>query len=76
MLHFAVDSHATRKRRDVQDFVASFDGRAQLHFTPTHAWWLNQIELWFGAIDRQLLNRGRFTSTDDLAQKGRASVGQ
>jgi transposase len=73
-LHFVVDNYATHKRRDVLDFVASFGGRAQLHFTPTHASWLNQIELWFGVLNRQLLHRGNFTSREDLAQKVEAFI--
>ena len=39
------------------------------HFTPKHASWLNQIECWFSNLTRQLLARGSFTSTDDLAAK-------
>lgn len=39
------------------------------HFTPKHASWLNQIECWFSILSRQLLVRGSFTSTDDLAAK-------
>ena len=39
------------------------------HFTPKHASWLNQTECWFSILSRQLLVRGSFTSTDDLAAK-------
>jgi transposase len=65
-LHFVLDNLATHKRRDVLDFVASFKGRVQLHFTPTHASWLNQIELWFGLLQQRLLRRGSFSSLQDL----------
>ena len=75
VLHFVADNYATHKRRDVQDFVASFDGRVQFHFTPTHASWLNQIELWFGVLNRQVLNRGSSASLDDLASKVEAFIG-
>lgn len=74
VLHLVADNYATHKRRDVLDFVASFAGRVQLHFTPTHASWLNQIELWFGVLNRQLLHRGNFTSREDLAQKVEAFI--
>jgi hypothetical protein len=39
------------------------------HFTPKHASWLNQIECWFSILDRRVLTRGSFISTDDLAAK-------
>ena len=75
VLHFIADNNATHKRRDVQGFAAGFGGRVQFHFTPTHASWLNQIELWFGVLNRQVLNRGSFSSTDDLARKVEAYIG-
>jgi hypothetical protein len=36
------------------------------HYTPKHASWLNQIEIWLGILTRKLLRRGSFLSTDDL----------
>ena len=36
------------------------------HYTPRHASWLNQIELWLSILARKLLRRGSFTSLDDL----------
>jgi len=36
------------------------------HYTPTHASWLNQIELWLGILTRKLLRRGSFVSVEDL----------
>ena len=36
------------------------------HYTPTHASWLNQIELWLSILTRKLLRRGAFTSLQDL----------
>ena len=68
-LHFVLDNLATHKRRDVQDFIASFEGRLQLHFTPTRASWLNQIELWFGLLQQRLLRRGSFRSLQDLDEQ-------
>ena len=40
-----------------------------LHNTPTHASWLNQVELFFSILERQLLRHGEFTSVDDLAER-------
>ena len=40
-----------------------------LHFTPTHASWLNQVELFFSILERRLLRHGEFDSVDDLADR-------
>jgi transposase len=40
-----------------------------LHFTPTYSSWLNQVELWFGKIERDVIARGVFTSVSDLKRK-------
>jgi len=36
---------------------------------PTHASWLNQVEIWFSILSRQLLKRGEFISKEDQARK-------
>ena len=46
----------------------------QLHYTPTYASWLNQVELWFAKVKRDLLTRGIFTSVTDLARKLRRFI--
>lgn len=40
-----------------------------MHYTPTYASWLNQLELWFAKIERERIARGIFTSTADLRRK-------
>ncbi len=39
------------------------------HYTPKHASWMNQIEIWLGILTRKLLRRGSFLSTDDLSAR-------
>ena len=46
----------------------------RLHYTPTYASWLNQVELWFAKVKRDLLARGIFTSVNDLARKLRCCI--
>lgn len=46
----------------------------QIHFTPTYSSWLNQVELWFAEIERDVPARGTFTSVADLARKIRRYI--
>ncbi|HSO51959.1 MAG TPA: IS630 family transposase [Actinomycetes bacterium] len=48
--------------------------RFHAHYTPTHAWWLNQVELFFSILARRLLKRGQFASVDDLVAKVMAFI--
>ena len=43
--------------------------KVHLHFTPTYSSWLNQVELWFSKIERDVIARGVFTSVPDLKRK-------
>ena len=45
-----------------------------LHFTPDVSSWLNQVGLWFSKVQRDVLSRGIFTSTADLARKLRRYI--
>jgi transposase len=72
-IHVIVDNLSAHKTKGVQAFLEAHP-RVQLHFTPTYASWLNQVELWFGKIERDLLARGIFTSLPDLARKIRRYI--
>jgi len=67
-IHIVLDNLATHKTQKVRAFLASHPN-VHLHFTPTYSSWLNQIELWFAKIERDLLARGIFTSRADLRRK-------
>ncbi len=56
------------KTKAVQQFLAEHP-KVRFHFTPTYSSWLNQVELWFAKIQRDLLARGIFTSVADLSRK-------
>jgi transposase len=67
-VHIILDNLATHKTQKVRTFLAAHP-RVHLHFTPTYSSWLNQVELWFAKIERQVLARGIFTSVADLRRK-------
>ncbi len=48
--------------------------RICLHFTPKHASWLNQIEIWFSILAGKLLRRASFTPKQDLKQRIEAFI--
>ena len=67
-IHVIVDNLSAHK---TNAFAALLDThpRVHLHDTPTCSSWLNQVELWFGKIERDLRARGSFTSLPDLVRK-------
>jgi transposase len=72
-IHVILDNLSTHKTRAVDAFLEEHP-TVRLHFTPTYASWLNQVELWFGRIERDLLARGIFTSVHDLARQIRRYI--
>jgi DDE superfamily endonuclease len=66
-VHVVLDNVATHKTRIVQDWLIKRP-RFHLHFTPTSASWLNLVECWFAVLTRRRLERGMFTSTQELEE--------
>jgi transposase len=55
-------------------FLRDSTHRITFHFTPKHASWLNQIEIWFSILARKLLRRGNFKSTAELKSRIEAFI--
>ena len=67
-IHIILDNLSAHKTQRVRDFLAEHPN-IHLHFTPTYSSWLNQVELWFSKIERDLIHRGVFTSVKDLSRR-------
>jgi putative transposase len=67
-IHLIVDNYATHKHAKVKAWLAKRP-RYHIHYTPTYASWLNQVERWFGIITQQAIRRGSFSSVKQLVKK-------
>ena len=67
-IHIILDNLSAHKTQSVREFLEQ-NPRVQFHFTPTYSSWLNQVEIWFAKIERDVIARGIFTSVPDLARK-------
>jgi len=61
------------KSQVVRDFLATHPN-VHFHFTPTYSSWLNQVEIWFSKVEREVIARGIFTSVKYLARKLRRYI--
>ena len=67
-IHVIADNLSAHKTGSVKEFLAAHP-KVHLHFTPTYSSWLNQVELWFSKVERDVIARGVFTSVPDLKRK-------
>ncbi|HET9655479.1 MAG TPA: IS630 family transposase [Kineosporiaceae bacterium] len=72
-LHLVMDNYAAHKHQTVKAWLAT-NPRIHVHFTPTHASWMNMVEAWFSIAERQAIHRGTYTSVKDLNAKIRAFI--
>jgi transposase len=66
-IHVVLDNLNIHKGERWQQFSQRHGERFHFHYTPLHASWVNQIELFFGVLSRRCLRRKSFRSTEELA---------
>jgi transposase len=72
-IHIILDNLSAHKTKLGRQFLEQ-NPCLSFHFTPTYSSWLNQVELWFAKIERDVIARGVFTSVSDLARKLRRYI--
>jgi DDE superfamily endonuclease len=68
LVHLVLDNYATHKRATVRAWLAARP-RYHMHYTPTYAAWLNQVERWFGHLTQRAIRRGSFRTVRELVRR-------
>lgn len=66
-IHLVMDNYGTHKTASIKSWLARHP-RFHVHFTPTSASWLNQVERWFATLTQRCIRRGTHRSTRELEQ--------
>ena len=66
-VHLIVDNYSTHKHAKMRAWLVKRP-RYHLHFTPTYASWINQVERWFAIISQRAIRRGSFRNVRELRQ--------
>jgi transposase len=72
-IHLVLDNSATHKTKLIRDWLAKRP-RYHVHFTPTSASWINQVERWFALLSERALRRGVHRSVAELERAIHAFV--
>jgi transposase len=67
-LHIIVDNLSIHKDKSVKEWL-SRKRKVKLHFTPTYSSWLNQVEIWFNILSKDVLKGGVWKSTEQLTDQ-------
>lgn len=67
-LHIIADNLSIHKHKDVKEWLAS-KRKITMHFTPTYSSWLNQVEIWFNILTKDVLKGGIWQSSKQLVDQ-------
>lgn len=67
-LHIIVDNLAVHKNQKVKEWLSE-KRKIKLHFTPTYSSWLNQVEIWFNMLTKDVLKGGVWKSVEQLSSQ-------
>ncbi len=67
-LHIIVDNLSVHKNQKVKEWLAG-KRKITIHFTPTYSSWLNQVEIWFNILTKDVLKGGVWKSTEQLSSQ-------
>lgn len=67
-LHIIVDNHSVHKNNEIKSWLES-KRKFKIHFTPTYSSWLNQVEIWFNILTKDVIKGGIWKSSEQLASQ-------
>lgn len=67
-MHIIVDNLAVHKNKIVKDWISK-KRKVKLHFTPTYSSWLNQIEIWFNILSKDVIKGGVWKSSKQMSDQ-------
>lgn len=65
-LHIIIDNFSAHKHADVRKWLESKQRKIKVYYTPTYSSWLNQIEIWFNILTKDVLKGGIWQSKQQL----------
>jgi transposase len=67
-IHVIADNLSVHKHKDVKKWLEG-KRKVKLNFTPTYSSWLNQVEIWFNILTRDVVKGGIWQSSEQLANQ-------
>lgn len=67
-LHIIADNHSIHKHQNVKQWIEK-NKRINLHYTPTYSSWLNQVEIWFNILTKDVLKGAVWHSKKQLTDQ-------
>ena len=67
-MHIIADNLSIHKQKDVKEWLAG-NRKITMHFTPTYSSWLNQVEIWFNILTKDVVKGGIWQSSKQLVDQ-------